>query len=392
MKLLQSLNYWLGKVAQRGIRLYQKTLSPDKWIPSLRLKWRVCAHMPHCSAYCKQCFERYGFWPWFLYTIDRISSCTPSRMKHYDPPYYKVVFFSSAPIGVPFLEQLSADKRYEVVWVVTAPDKPSGRWLEVKPNIIKETAQTLWVTEILTPNKINPDKSEEGKTFADQLAALDADFFVVIAYGKIMPQSVLDIPKLWPINVHGSLLPKYRGASPIQAALLHNDSMTGITIMYMDAKMDEGDEIAKLGFSIDFSWTAEDLIRKMTQIWPEFLCNSLRDFGKQHLSRKPQDHELATYCTKIAKEEWEVDPWQTNLWILCNKYRAYYLRPKIYFLHDGKRVIVEKLTIDKEAFAPDATMVSDDHSLHPSITECLVKPEGKKAMSWEEFVRGYLQS
>lgn len=98
------------------------------------------------------------------------------------------------------------------------------------------------------------------------MKSLDADFFIVIAYGKIMPQSILDIPKLGPINVHGSLLPKYRGASPIQAALLNNESMTGVTIMYMDAKMDEGDELSKLGFSIDFSRTAEDLIHKMTQI------------------------------------------------------------------------------------------------------------------------------
>lgn len=118
----------------------------------------------------------------------------------------------------------------------------------------------------MTPTKINPEKNDEGKEFYEQVKALDADFFVVIAYGKIMPQSILDIPKLGPINVHPSLLPKYRGASPIISALLHNESMTGITIMYMDAKMDEGDILSSLGFSIDPSWDEAELTHKMTQI------------------------------------------------------------------------------------------------------------------------------
>lgn len=151
-------------------------------------------------------------------------------MKQYDPSHYKVVFFSSAPIGVPFLEQLTKDTRFDVVGVVCAPDKASGRGLDIKPNIIKETALQIRNHKseitILTPTKINPEKSEEGKEFYEELKALDADFFVVIAYGKIMPQAILDVPKLGPINVHPSLLPKYRGASPIISALLHNDTMT----------------------------------------------------------------------------------------------------------------------------------------------------------------------
>lgn len=425
-------------------------------------------------------------------------------MKHYDPPFYKVVFFSSAPIGVPFLQQLAKDKRFEVVGVVTATDKPVGRWLEVKPNIVKKSAydhimqwaryfiikksltkwweqklqehniswrdhldrgiiiytnaqaqnnttdflqsllvewpryfevkgvsnlivfkdqsfdldkqesdlakeygrwknipeeqldwkETLEIGDIsdyiLTPEKINPEKSDEWKEFAEQLEALDADFFVVIAYGKIMPQSILDIAKVWPINVHGSLLPKYRWASPIQSVLLNNEKMTGITIMYMDTKMDEGDEIAKRPFSIDFSWTAQDIIDKMMLSWPEFLCNSLWDFGKEHINRKPQDHANATYCSKIAKEDGEVDPQHDTLQKLYNKYRAYKLWPKIYFIHHGKRVVIESLTIDKKLFEPTASMIDADFVLHSSIIDCVVKPEGKKNMHRDEFVRGYI--
>lgn len=160
--------------------------------------------------------------------------------------------------------------------------------------------------------------------------------------------------------------------------------------MYMDAKMDEGDEIQKLGFSIDFSWTAEDLIHKMTQIGPEFLCNTLWDFGKEHLIRKPQDHEKATYCTKIAKEDGEINPWDINLSIIYNKYRAYYLRPKIFFRYNGKRVIIEKLVCDQKTFEADDRMSDEHNKLHSSIQECVVKPEGKKAMKRDEFVRGYI--
>lgn len=313
-------------------------------------------------------------------------------MKHYDPPFYKVVFFSSAPIGVPFLEQLAKDTRFQVVGVVTAPDKASGRGLEVKSNVINESATRLGIDTILTPTKINPDKSDEGRAFTEQLKALDADFFVVIAYGKIMPQTILDIPKIGPINFHGSLLPKYRGASPMQSALLHNDTMTGITIMHMSEGMDEGDEIAKLAFSIDFSRTMEDLTQKMIQVGPEFLCNTLRDFGKEHLTRKPQDHEHATYATKFTKEDGKVNPREDTLQSIYNKYRAYYVRPKIFFIHNDKRVIIEKLVVDRpDTSGYNTPMVSENNELHSSVVECVVKPEGKKEMSWNEFKRGYIE-
>lgn len=426
-------------------------------------------------------------------------------MKQYDPPFYKVVFFSSAPIGVPFLEQMAKDTRFDIVGVVTAPDRPSGRWLEVKSNVVKETAQqyiewnlcryfllkdslaqgreeklqeygitrsrredrwviiygnkdhherninlfqslmvsgpwyfdTRWAYNLIvykesvfdlqtgedaaakeygrsigipeaqldrsagsnekafdeyiqTPQKINPEKSEEGKQFTEWLKSKDADFFVVIAYGKIMPQAILDIPKLGPINVHPSLLPKFRGASPIISALLNNETMTGITIMYMNDKMDEGDEIAKIAFSVDFSWNEADLSKKMEQIWPEFLCNTLWDFGKEHLTRKPQDHTHATHATKFTKEDGKVDPRNDTLQIIYNKYRAFYRRPKIFFIYNEKRVIIESLVLDQKLFEPNASMVDENNALHSSIIECIAKPEWKKEMKWSDFVRGYM--
>lgn len=125
---------------------------------------------------------------------------------------------------------------------------------------------------------------------------------VVIAYGKIIPQAILDIPKIAPINVHGSLLPKYRGASPIQSTLLNNDKETGITIMKMDATMDTGNMIDILRFTIPFQWTTKDLIEEMKKIGPKFLTTTLWKYGKKLLGEVVQQENKATYCGKIEKE------------------------------------------------------------------------------------------
>jgi methionyl-tRNA formyltransferase len=125
---------------------------------------------------------------------------------------------------------------------------------------------------------LNPEKSEEAKEFAERLKEKNPDLLVVIAYGKIIPQAILDIPKVAPINIHGSLLPKYRGASPIQSTLLNNDKETGITIMKMDATMDTGNMIDILRFRIPFQWTTKELIDEMKKIGPKFLNETLRKF------------------------------------------------------------------------------------------------------------------
>ena len=129
-------------------------------------------------------------------SIDRILHCLPSMHKIYDPEHYRVVFISSAPIGTPFLDELVADPRFEVVGIVTQPDKPVGRGLTLQENIIQTHAKKLGIrdSKIQTPTKINPEKSIEGKNFFDRLSAVKPDFLVVIAYGKIIPQNILDIP------------------------------------------------------------------------------------------------------------------------------------------------------------------------------------------------------
>lgn len=330
--------------------------------------------------------------------------------KVYDPDHYKIVFFSSAPIWTPFLEELNSDPRFEVVWVVTQCDKPSGRGLTMCENIIKTCAKTLdnpecWNPDfIATPTKLNPEKSEEWKQFYERLKNREPDFLVVIAYGKIIPQAILDIPKFAPINIHGSLLPKYRWASPIQSCLLNKETETWITIMKMDASMDTWDMIEKLKFQIPLNRTSEDIIQKMKETWPKFLWNVLRKYGKRLLWEEKQDNDKATYCEKIEKEDWLIDPFKNTLDDIYSKYRAFYLRPKVHFILNSRRVIIEKITVDENKFEENKNKILIDLSsfrkgggwkpedfLNQSITEILLKPEGKKAMPRKEFLNGYLK-
>ncbi len=393
MDFFKKLNKALAKPAIRIIKAYQYTLSPDKWLPSFWLKGRICSHEPHCSKYSISVLKRYGFRPGIFYATDRVLHCTASMHKNYDPDHYRVVFFSSAPIGVPFLERLANDKRFEVVWVVTQCDKPSGRWMEMGENIIKSVAKKILKdNDIATPTKLNPEKSEEGRQFAERLKEKNPDILIVIAYGKIIPQQILDIPRVAPINVHGSLLPKYRGASPIQSTLLNNDKETWITIMKMDATMDTGDMIDILRFTIPFNWTTKELIEEMKKIGPKFLNDTLRKYGKKLLGEVPQQDHKATYCGKIEKESWLIDPRTDTIETIYNKYRAFYLRPKIYFMLDEKRIIIEELKLSEPLYnSNDEVPLFQNKELNPAVIDIELKPEGKKAMEWKEFLNWYMK-
>lgn len=428
MKLLKTINAIGWKIANIGITIYQHTLSPDKGIFSYFLKGRVCAHEPHCSAYGKECLNRYGLFPGIAYTTERVLSCKPATQKTYDPTHYRVVFFSGSPIGIPFLEQVSKDPRYETVWVVTMPDKPIGRGQQLQENSIKKTAAKLGIQNIYTPNTLKKtDKTIAEGDIAAQLQALQADWFFVIAYGKTIPQHILDIPIFWSVNVHGSLLPALRGASPLQSVFLttkipsaqwaHEKNekakkdepkgqlsfQTGFTVMHINDKMDEWDIISTYSFNVPFSWTAEDVFTKVEKTWPKVLADTIREYSKWHLSAKEQDHTKATYCTKITKEEAQVDLLTTPLSDIYAKYRAYKIRPKIWTTRHEKVLIIEELVCDEESFLQhahnpviiwwnsDGTIDKKNITLNPAIQTLLLKPEGKKAMSWKDFVNGYVK-
>lgn len=313
---------------------------------------------------------------------------------NYDPAFYKVIFVSSAPIGIPFLEKLKADPRFEVSWVITQPDKAVGRGLKMQANIIKTKALELGIPaeQIKTPNKINSAKSEEGKALYERLQEQKPDFLVVLAYGKLVPQAILDIPIFWAINVHGSLLPKYRWASPIQTIFLNQEAESGITIMHMDAGMDTGAIVDQVSFPLPFAWNCLDCIEHMQKIWPQFLNQTLRKYAKNELEAEPQDETKAISCQKIQKADWEISLFTEALEAVYSKYRAYYLWPKIFFKHQERLVLIEDLQLDQELYEKNkALSLVDEHfRLHPAVLSIQLKPEGKKAMDWLSFKNGYL--
>lgn len=388
----------LNKLAIFLIKIYQKTLSPDKGVFSPWLKWRICTHEPHCSEYAKQCFQKYSFFHALDLTFERVMSCTPSSQKTYDPSSYNIVFFSWAPIGIPFLEAIHKDPRFNITWVVTMPDAASGRWMKTKENIIKKHTKKLSFvheSDIRTPHSLrttSKKRGKEAKIFEERLKQKAPDYIIVVAYGKIIPQSVLDIPRIAPINVHWSLLPEYRWASPLQSVFLDGKTETWVTVMLMNDKLDEWNMISKLATKIPFTRTVIELIGWIEKHSPTHLIETLQAYWKWDKKSKEQDDTIATLCGKIEKEDGRISPENNTLEYIYQKYRAYILRPKVYFFHNKKRVIIEKMQLDESIYSSTAhqSFFQQDNTLNSAVKELILKPEWKKSMTRDEFKRGYL--
>ena len=309
-KMLLRWDRVLRYLAQIIIRLYQWTLSPDKSIFfRYRLAGRVCRHHPHCSQYGYECFDRYNFFTACFRAMDRISRCTPWITKTYDPVKYRVLFASGSPIWVPFLQALVSDPRYDVVGVLTMPDMPSGRGMKMQENVIAVTSWELWLTDIKKPHSLRLDSkkyADEAKNTYDRLQTLDIDILYVVAYGNLLPQHILDIPKIAPINIHGSLLPAYRGASPLQTVFLDGLKETGITLMKMEAGLDSGPMIDKQILKLSFTDTVADLINRVKEYTPKRSLDSIDRYVHGELEEEIQNESLVTHCGKIIKEDWEL--------------------------------------------------------------------------------------
>lgn len=395
----------LNKLFLLLINVYQKTLSPDKGRLSPWLKGRVCAHEPHCSEYAKECFQKYRFGQALYMTSERVISCTPSNEKKYDPSSYRVVFASWAPIWVPFLEAIHQDPRYDLVWVMTMPDAARDRWQKTKENIIKKTATGLWIApdDIITPASLRRKSKKHAADAAAAYERLDdkqADLLIVVAYGHILPKDILDLPKSGCINVHGSLLPKYRGASPLQSIFLEGEEESGVTIMLMDEWMDTGDMLSKLKTKLPLERTVVDLIEWIKKQWPKHLLDTMRDHLKWDIEPKSQDDSLASYCSKFDKQDWLIDPFTDSLESIYHKYQGFALWPKIYFEYKpDKRAIIEQIQLDIDKFETSKQDVmiwlywdpaKDLQYLHPAVSKLTIKPEGKKAITRDEFQANYL--
>ncbi|MCQ2749846.1 MAG: methionyl-tRNA formyltransferase [Clostridia bacterium] len=212
----------------------------------------------------------------------------------------KIVFMGTPDFAAKSLEKLIASK-HEIALVVTKEDKPVGRGYEMQETPVKKLALENGL-EVITPSKV---KGNEELT--QKLKSVCADVFVVVAYGKILPKEILDIPSKGCVNVHGSLLPKYRGAAPIQFAVINGDEKTGVTTMFMDEGMDTGDILDVIEYEITDSDTAETVFDKLAILGGDCLLGTLEKLENGTATRTKQDESLATHCSMLTKKDGEIN-------------------------------------------------------------------------------------
>ena len=211
----------------------------------------------------------------------------------------KLIFCGTPQFAVPTLERLIADK-YEIELVVTNPDEPSGRGYEMKPSAVKQAAVRAGL-EVFQPAKL---KDESTVAF---LSEFQPDSIVVVAYGHIIPRWMIELPKLGCINLHASLLPKYRGAAPIQWAIMRGESVTGVTTMKIDEGLDTGDILLKREVPIQGPDTTETLSERLSVLGAELMAETLGKLSRGEIQPQPQDHSQATLAPILKKEDGRID-------------------------------------------------------------------------------------
>ena len=301
----------------------------------------------------------------------------------------RVVFMGSPDFAVPTLEALVSDPRIEVCAVVTQPDKLAGRGKKLTPPPVKVCAEKHGI-RCFQPEKL---KTEE---MYQALSEIAPDFFVTIAYGKILRQSFLDIPRIAPLNLHASLLPRLRGAAPIQWAVIREEAMSGVCLMRMDAGMDTGPVYARRAIELAPDETASTLHDKLSQISAEILMAHIFDIAEGRLDAVPQEGEPTTAPT--LQKSLGAIRFDVPSHVLDAQCRGLYPWPVAYAMLDGKRVSI-LMTSHDEADVHEApgTIVGFDQTRKALRVACasgflyvsMLQPEGKKPMDASSFANGY---
>ncbi|ORM91475.1 methionyl-tRNA formyltransferase [Pantoea septica] len=295
----------------------------------------------------------------------------------------KIIFAGTPDFAARHLDALLASE-HQVVGVFTQPDRPAGRGNKLTPSPVKTLAQSRDIP-VFQPKSLRPAENQH------LVADLEADVMVVVAYGLILPQAVLTMPRLGCINVHGSLLPRWRGAAPIQRALWAGDSETGVTIMQMDVGLDTGDMLHKLNCPITAQDTSATLYDKLAQLGPQGLLETLSQLADVRAQPEKQDDALANYAEKLSKEEARLN-WQLPAAQLERCIRAFNPWPVSYFLIEDQPVKVWQASVlPHVAKQPGEILAADKHGIQVATAEGvlnlqLLQPAGKKAMSAQDLL------
>jgi len=297
-----------------------------------------------------------------------------------------LVFCGTPRFAVPTLEKL-VEAGFAVRLVVTQPDKPRGRGLELAPSPVKQRAAELGLPVT------QPDKIKHNEEFRAQLAAIAPEAIIVVGYGRIIPQWMIDLPRLGNINLHASLLPKYRGAAPVQWAIACGETVTGVTTMRIDAGLDTGDILLQKETAITPEDTAETLAPRLAVIGADLMFETLRGLQSGQIQPRPQDHAKATLAPLLKKEDGQIDFHRTAQEI-CNRLRGFQPWPGAFTNFRGKNLHVWAAKPAERSVAEGELVVEGDHLLagcgDGTALELLeVQPEGKKRMPARDFLHGY---
>ena len=310
----------------------------------------------------------------------------------------RILFIGTGEIGLPTLRMLHDRRDHELVGVVTQPDKPVGRDQKITPPPIKKALchqsshlDVAYATSKCELPILQPVRMKAGETI-EEIRALEPDVIVVMAYGQILPRDVLQIPKVACLNLHASLLPRWRGAAPIQAAIAAGDRETGITIMYMNEGLDTGDILLQRKIEIAPDETGGSLHDKLAQIAPEALAEAILLLDQGKSPRLPQENQLATYAPKLRREHGRID-WSEPAEVIERKIRAFDPWPGASMAIDHRNLKIFGATIVAGSRKPGEISRNENELIVAAGEGALslgeVQLEGKRRMSAAEFLRGH---
>lgn len=301
-----------------------------------------------------------------------------------------IIFAGTPDFAAQHLQAL-IDSPYNVIAVYTQPDKPAGRGKKLQASPVKQLAEQHQIP-VYQPKSLRKPETQA------ELTALHADVMVVVAYGLILPQAVLDAPTYGCLNVHGSLLPRWRGAAPIQRAIWAGDKQTGVTIMQMDAGLDTGDMLHKVFCDIDLQDTSADLYHKLAEIAPNALIEVLNHLTDGTFIAEPQDDTQSNYAEKLSKEEAKLD-WQLSAAQLERNIRAFNPWPMAYLQLTDEQGNPQTLKVYQATVLPSVSQIpgtiisADKNGIQIATADGVLnllqlQPAGKKPMSAQDLLNG----
>ncbi len=295
-----------------------------------------------------------------------------------------IAFYASPDIALSTFKALYEDKKHKISLLITQADKKSGRGQKIKMSKIKEFA---------LENNINIFQPTSSKEIFTEITKHQIDLNLVFAFGMILKKNVLNYPKFGSVNIHTSILPKYRGASPITEAILNGDKETGISIMKMDEEMDHGNIITTLKIEIKEGEKASELAERMSELIAKNICEIVEKISSETFNEKEQNHNNASYCKKHTDKDAEIN-FLEKMENVLNKIRAFDTNPKAhFFLKNGQKLIINTATKSEKKLNPTMIEIENKRLFIGTNTNAIeiieLTLEGKKQLKTKDFLNGY---